>query len=351
MCCISDMEIVGRYINSLECGLKMLSDVDIIRSEFLLTLVIASIVLTSVFVKSRYFHHALLFMISVYLLAISMRSDLYNTDTANYHIYFEAVRSQSIIESLLTKIEPVHYVIINISNSFAEWIVIEYLIYLIVLALLMRNKSITTVALIVGCTLPLMSSSFRFAIGLVFCAYTYSIFIKYKNMSILSGLVGGLFHVSLFAAPLITRFSLSLIIFVLIAVGLLSYSPWFIERTSATGDIGLLSLVGVKTIIVAFVQFIYYRICCDKNLFSDWILEMYSYVVGMVVLFVFANMYLQVANRWMILSMVLFAVRSDQAKSHSKANNILESLFGFIMFAMLTFPQVVLIYMNDGWLE
>jgi hypothetical protein len=78
-------------------------------------------------------------------------------------------------EMMFHKLEPSHFLLAKIAYSFNGWLLLESLLMILLLIQLLKNKSLLIVALVLWVALPLMSSSFRFALGLTLtlCAYDY----------------------------------------------------------------------------------------------------------------------------------------------------------------------------------
>ena len=81
----------------------------------------------------------------------------------------------------LMKLEPLHFLLANMASSFNDWLLFEMLIMFLFLAQLLKKKSMVMVALVLGATMPLISSSFRFALGLTVTSFLYD-YLSRKRM-------------------------------------------------------------------------------------------------------------------------------------------------------------------------
>lgn len=291
------------------------------------------------------------FVVFAWLTFISQRSINYNSDTANYYEYFSNMAGVGIWEMFLMKLEPLHFLLANMASSFNDWLLLESLLMFLLLVKLLKNKSMVMVALILGVNLPLMSSSFRFAIGLSFTLWLYDYLSRKKVGYWLLAPIGALGHISMGVAPFLIRLSkLSLLLPMLFLFSVLMF-PELKDRVIGTGHIGAISgWVGIKTLGVFFMLYLFYLkyTVNFRAIHAGWV---HSYAFLMLILFIFSNLAFGMANRWMIFVLLIFAIRASSlplAHPNSSYKNVIASAF---FFSILSFPQWVMVVSNGGWHE
>lgn len=253
-------------------------------------------------------------VVVIWLFLVSHRAEGYNTDTSNYVEYFSNVAEYGVVEMFLIKLEPLHFLLANVAASFTEWQILESLSIFLLLVQLLKDKSLIVVALVLGASLPLMSSSFRFAVGLILCLCFYDLFLRRNKLFWLLAPIGAMGHISMVVAPFLIRLSKISLIVPIMFLLVVSIFPQLADRFFGTGSIGALSgWVGVKTLSVFFLLyfFLYANICKSRakcRRFS------YEYVILMVALFVAANSYFEMANRWMIFVLLVFALKASHLR-------------------------------------
>lgn len=330
----------------------MLGTNEIIFAEFLLTIAVAFILLMALFVNRKFIYISILITIFIYQVIISSRTVEYNSDTANYFQYFNGIGLYSVIEAMVIKIEPFHYYLMVLSPTFSKWLLLESLIYFLLLVLLLKNKSLVTSGLIMGATLPLMSSSLRFSIGLMICSLIYSALIKTKYASFLSGVIGGGAHISMLAAPLVVKSTKIQILFIITFTIFLNISPWFIARLSSDGEIGTISgFVGLKTLAASVIFYLHAKLNYRNVITKEGSFELFSHIASTFILCIFASFVFQMANRWMILSLLLFAIKFDSDKRFKLKKGYYDPIFGSLLFSLMALPQALVVFINGGWIE
>ncbi len=325
--------------------------IEIIWIESSFCLSIFTLILFSGITSQRSSKFLIFFFSFVWLIFISQRPVAYNTDTTNYYVYFSNMEGIGIFEMFLMKLEPLHLLLANLAFSFNGWLLLESIIIFLLLVQLLKNKSMVIVGLVLGVALPLISSAFRFALGLILALYFYDNFTRKKKGYWLLGPIGALGHISMGAAPLLiglSRLSLVLPITFIFAVSLF---PELRDRVMGTAGIGSLSgWVGVKTLGVFLLLYLYY---IRKNLntpskYTNWFHE---YAILMVVLFFSSNLLFEMVNRWMLFVLLIFAMRASEVtlsyENYSGKNAMAAAFFFFI----LSFPQWWMLIANGGWYE
>src|SRR5262249_49170071 len=123
--------------------------------------------------KKRISKAAVLALVAVQILVVTFRPAEYNSDTWNYSAYIDALSETRGVEFLLlTKLEPLHLLLAAIARDFRVWLILDACVALGLMFLIVRRvERIETLAIVIGTSLPLMSSSIRFAISLMAVAW------------------------------------------------------------------------------------------------------------------------------------------------------------------------------------
>lgn len=295
----------------------------------------------------------ILIFISVFawMIFVSQRPINYNTDTTNYFVYFSNIAGVGILEMFLMKLEPLHILLASIASSFNDWLLLELLIMFLFLAQLLKKKSMVMVAVILGATLPLMSSSFRFALGLTFTLFFYDYFSRKRIGYWMLAPIGGLGHISMIAAPLLIRLSKLSLLLPIAFLFAISIFPELQDRVIGTGGIGALSAwVGLKTLCVFFLLYLFYLKYSKYTLakHTRWFRE---YAILMIFLFFTANLIFEMANRWMIFVLLIFVIRASQLPMTYGNYSYINSIAAGFFFFILSFPQWAMLIANGGWYE
>lgn len=235
---------------------------------------------------------------------LSFRDAEYNSDTLNYINWFDSTRGMTLIESFVIKLEPVHFLLINVSPNFTVWLLLENFLILSIVIYILRRQSIGYVMVMIGFTLPLLSSSFRYVLGLLFVIFIYERFKGRKFVNFISAF-SGFVHTSMFVGTYIIRIPLWLKVLIPIVVyALLYFVINYMDRFEVeTGDSDV-AIVGVRGLLVFVALYLYYwaRFLGSKNS----IVIGRDYLVLMVAFFISANLFFPMANRWINLVCMLF---------------------------------------------
>lgn len=320
-----------------------------IESSFCLSIFI--LILFSLIFGRRRSKILIYIVVFAWLIFISQRSVDYNSDTTNYYAYFSNMAGVGIVDMFLMKLEPLHFLLANMASSFNDWLLLESLLMFLLLVKLLKNKSMVMVALVLGATLPLMSSSFRFALGLTFSLWFYD-YLSRKSVGYwLLAPIGALGHISMGVAPFLIRLSKLSLLLPIVFLFAVSMFPELGDRVIGTGGIGTLSgWVGVKTLGVFFLLYLFY-LKYTVNFPTKHTGWFHEYAILMIILFFAANLIFGMANRWMIFVLLIFAIRASQlplAYRNNSYKNVIPSAF---FFSILSFPQWGMLIANGGWYE
>lgn len=290
-------------------------------------------------------------VVFMWLFFVSHRAEDYNSDTSNYVGYFSNIAEYSVVEMFLIKLEPFHFLLANVASSFTGWQILESLSIFLLLVQLLKDKSLIVVALVLGASLPLMSSSFRFAVGLILCLCFYDLFLRKNKLFWLLAPIGAMGHISMMVAPFLIRLSKISLVVPIMFLFAVSIFPQFADRFFGSGSIGVLSgWVGVKTLSVFFLLYFFLhenisKLNAECNRFSR------EYVIIMIALFIGANSYFEMANRWMIFVLLVFALKASHLRVISRRNSFANAMAASFFFSILSLPQWLMLVWNGGWLE
>jgi hypothetical protein len=243
-------------------------------------------------------------MLVVLCCVLSFRGAEYNSDTFHYFNWFDYARGMTLIESFVIKLEPVHFLLINVSPNFTVWILLENFLILSMVIYLLRRQSIGYVMVMIGFTLPLLSSSFRYVLGLLLVIFIYERFKGWKFINIIS-VFSGLAHTSMFVGTYIIRIPFWMKFLIPIGVYALFYFVInYMDRFEVNASDSDGVIVGVRGALVFVALYLYYgvRFRGAKNSIAFGL----DYLVLIVAFFISANLFFPMANRWINLACLLF---------------------------------------------
>lgn len=112
-------------------------------------------------------------LVLIYVFFISTRNIDYNSDTLMYYCaHFK--NNLTIFESFVKRLEPTHWFIANSVADFNHWLAVSGFIYTLLIVFLLFKANFYFFSLILGISLPIMSSSFRLGLSYaVFGVLTY----------------------------------------------------------------------------------------------------------------------------------------------------------------------------------
>ncbi len=133
----------------------------------------------------------------------------------------------------------------------------------------------------------------------------------------------------------------------------MNFSPWAISKFTSEDGIGFIEggVVGVKILIISFVLYFYYKFYCNQKFEKITMIELDLFILSVICLFCMANLFLQMSNRWMILTIVLFSIRLELIWNANKIRKSYDSFIASILFSIIALPQVTVIFINNGWIE
>jgi hypothetical protein len=314
----------------------------ILTIEFLVPCLLVLVFASGHVLKKRIVKTLIFSLATSELILVSFRPDDYNSDTLNYVNYIDALTNASGMEFLLlTKFEPMHLLLAAIARDFRLWVALEDAVAIGLLVILIRQtKRIETLAVVLGCSLPLWSSSLRFSVGLLAVAATLAVYRRRRGRLLLTTIVGSITHASLAVAGVFQRRKWTITFCVLLAfVAVAFVYSSILERAGVSEDTefrpagfrSFASLIGLMLYLRAYVPA--YR----RRYFS-------SDTLSTLGIFVLSTLFFPVINRWLILLMIIVAVDADALLDAAKVPRRVGAVAALLLFGALVVPFFLLTY-------
>lgn len=287
--------------------------------------------------------------VSVLIVVGSLRPDYYNSDTRNYASY---VASLSIEKGanlyFLTKLEPFHIFLIDITRDLTVWLIVEGCISLVLVWFLyFRIKRPEPLLLVYAFFATLYTSSMRFAIALIVLAAL----LTWKKrsplylaaMSLIAGCVHG---VMLVVGPFASRLKWVPLAFpgAFFAFVLLSQET----RSRVASDLSDVKTIGLKS----FATFLAVSAYCwykspdyrrDRGLWD---------IVGFTAIFIITALFFPFLNRIIIVGSIMVIMELERYYDRLRSDGYLDRVFGFVLFSLITLPYLILtpdLYRYNNW--
>jgi len=305
--------------------------------EFAVPLLLCCTFAYSPFLPPRLVRGALLLLVSLQLAALTLRPEDYNSDTNNYLGYVTLLQEAGLFEAaLLTKFEPVHLITALVASNFRGWLLLESAIWLtLAIGVLRRAKRLETIAVVIGCALPLYSSSLRYSVGILAVAYLALRWKERRFSAVSISALGATAHASLAVAGAFINARLWL---VLLAIGLLAvYSaldPDILERAGAGAD-NPSKATGLRS----FVPLVFYVLYLGNTVWrrASLVAPLRQLTIA-VALFAITNLMFPILNRWIIIALVMLSTQYDAKLSlHTRSRGI-QAAVAVAVYAMLVVP-------------
>ena len=316
--------------------MELLSTSFIFGSEISLTLLIFATFASRAFLPTSAIKSILIIEVLVYSIIVAARPFDYNSDTKNYFGYRQLFIDLEYSELILaTKFEPLHLALINLSPNFQWWLILESAIYFSLFIVVCQTvKRLETIAIILGCSLPLLSSSVRFAVAVMCVAAALQRLRGVRWKLGMLTIIGGASHVIMLATGLFERRKLIIIIFVAIVLFfIVPNSESLVERSGLaddnTGFHGLRT-AGTLLLFSAYLTHLFPKYKKDY-LWID--------IVSTLILLVVASAYLPTVNRLMIVLLIVMTESLETLSPRSQKLSKHQCLFSTLFFASLSFPS------------
>lgn len=238
---------------------------------------------------------------AVFLIICSFRSEEYNSDTQNYFVWFDFVKQSSFMESFVAKMEPLHIIYINFSNDVLGWFLLENISILVISALISRRISAGLYSILISFELTLITSSFRYVLGVLFLVLIDVYFSRLKYLKLFS-IFSGFVHSSAYVGLFFKKINYFIILVTPMAIySLYIFLITYMDRIDVDAEMGL---SGFKVLIVFFIIFV---LSHSTIIRARWIqMDLNRYFVLMIFLFIVANTFFSMANRWMYICLFIF---------------------------------------------
>lgn len=317
----------------------------VLNIEIAVPLIILMMILAGYFYPGFKIRPAITAMVMIQAIAIAFRPIWYNSDTENYssYVYFLSLPLDSSI-FFITKIEPLHVILISLTREFRLWALCECALTLWLIYFLHRRViRLETYLIIIGTSGILLSSSLRFAIGiLIFSAVYYSRRSPYAKAALMSVAAASSHVVHIIAGPLSLRKAwISLGALAVLVVAVLFFGDF---RSRAGGDlIDELQGQGLKSFACLAVYLVYgyirTRTHTKTPIATDMLMAIIVYGLTLTIL--------PYLNRWLIVTLVVVALDYDWKFELAGVSRRWGIVVGFVMYAMLTLPFVYSLYNMD----
>lgn len=287
--------------------------------------------------------------VSILVIAGSLRPDSYNTDTRNYASYVASLsieRGANIY--FLTKLEPLHIFLIDLTRDFKTWLIVESCIALALIWILyFRVKRTESLLLVYAFFATLYTSSMRFAIALIVLAAL----LTWKKRSPLRlaamSLIAGCIHaVMLVAGPFASRLKWMPLAFPGAFFAFVLLSPE--TRNRVASDLSDVKTVGLKSFATFLAVAAY---CWYKN--PDYRKDRGIWdAVGFTAIFLITALFFPFLNRIIIIGVLFVMMELDRYYNSLRKDNVIDRIFTLTVFAMITVPYILLtpdLYQSGRW--
>jgi hypothetical protein len=306
----------------------------VVAVEFAVPALIAAVLAIGHTLKKRIIKSMIFALAVTHIVLVSFRPDGYNSDTWNYSGYLEALTDAQGMEFLLlTKFEPLHLALAAVAQDFRLWLVLEGLVAIGLLAAIIRRaQRLETIAIVVGLSLPLMSSSVRFAISLMAAAYVLLVFRQSRAKFVALTAAGGFTHISLFITGVLEKRKWWLTWGLLTAFFFVAYVISSILERAGVGDEA--KPTGMRTFACLLCLLMYLR----------WVLPEYrrvgftSDILSGFAIFLMSFLFFPVVNRWIILLLLIVAVEADAPLDRAHIPRRLGRLVALLIYGALVVP-------------
>ena len=313
-----------------------LSSASVLAFEFGVPCMLMLVLALSDAFGTRLTKRLILVVAAVQLIAVVFRPADYNTDTSAYDSYIDLLAGSSGNELLLlTKFEPLHLLLAVLTQDFRWWLIAENVVGLVLLwTLCRRTARLETLAVVLGCALPLFSSSVRFGNGLLAVACVLAIHQTERGRMIVTTFVGGLTHVSLLMVGILQRrqwLPTALILLGFVAFALVDED---VRGRAGGGDEDEFKGAGLRSFLGCVMLMLYLRARLPDyrhKLFTSDLLS----ALGV---FLLSMLFFPVVNRWLILLMIVMAVDADAPLAKANLPRGKGGIAALALYAALMLP-------------
>jgi hypothetical protein len=305
----------------------------ILATEYAIPLAICIVLAAGYIVKKRLVRVTVFVLSAAQIILVSLRPAEYNSDTRAYSGYLHVLADAKGTELLfLTKFEPLHLLLAVVAENLRVWLLLEALIGMwLVWELIRRTERPETLAVVLGTTLPLMSSSVRFAISLLAISWVLLVFHGNRSKFIALSAIGGMTHVSMAVSGLIERRRWVLTWLLLGAFFAVAYAVSSILLRAGVSENA--RPTGTRTFVCLLSLLIYLR-----AVLPSYRPRFRSDVLSALGIFALSALFFPLVNRWLVLLLIVVAVQSDEGLDRARVPRRIGSLFAFFLYCMLLVP-------------
>jgi hypothetical protein len=279
---------------------------------------------------------ALLILTVLQMLLITFRDENYNSDTSNYNNYVNTFADYGLFDSfILTKLEPLHLLLMSFSVDLHDWLLFEFIASSIFLIFIYKRVNFTfTICIILALTMPLYSSSIRFANGLllisVFMVYFGNGLIRFTLLTTsglmahpvagLSGVISSAKFPIIFISALISYF------FILL-------NPQYYQRLVFDSDMEI-GFPGLRFYIAIIFILYFMRFIVKIKEFPYFYYILLSSTILMFSLYSFSTL-----NRVMALIIITLCVEFDKILLSYPLKWKFDNILSVLMYLYLILPH------------
>jgi hypothetical protein len=286
--------------------------------------------------KKRIVKATALTLALIQMVVVAMRPADYNSDTWNYSAYIDSLSQTSGMEFLLlTKLEPLHLLLAATARDFHLWLLLDTLVASILLFIIVRKaERIETIAVVFGTSLPLMSSSVRFAVSLMSVACVLLVFRRACARFVAASIAGGLTHVSNLIAGVVQKRRWILTWGLLAAFFGLAFAVASVLQRAGVSEEGSAKPAGMRSLACLLGFIFYLRAFLPQYRRTQFRSDLLS-ALGIFALSFFL---FPVLNRWLILLLVIVAVDADAALDSARVPRAIGRFAALGVYAALVVP-------------
>jgi hypothetical protein len=302
--------------------------------EVLSPVLVVFLFFTSSLFERSYVKYSIFFIILLQVISVSIRAIDYNSDTWRYSNYiYGLAQAEGLQIFLVSKFEPYHLFLAWLSQDFQLWLILEgTIVFFCLVYLIKKIERLEVLAILLGTTIPLFSSSMRYASSLLIISCFLFYLKKTRYKFFLLSVVGGATHISTIVAGVFEKRKPLLIFLLLIVfVYISNMSAETLQRVGASKEYPGQGF-GLRAILPLLLFLSYLSVIRAGNLkvvLTDFLIITFVFVVIL--------MSYTILTRWLILFLIIIAI-SSQDLIKMKAGRLSESMAASLLYLFLTGP-------------
>ncbi|GEM_PF-2321379 len=261
----------------------------------------------------------------------------YNSDTRNYasYVYVYSLEQNFNIFGL-TKLEPLHVFLMQISSEFRIWLILESIVSLITLFVFYR-KSASTFPFILTCAffLTLNTSSMRFALAvLIFATMLAWARRDVLRLFLITVITSASHAIMLISGAFASRKAFVPIAFSVIFVALGAYNTAIGERAGT--DLQEIKSTGLKSILILLLIFSFLKYRSKEYSSSQFVQDIF----GFLIIFLITAYQFPYLNRVIIIEAIVMASTYQYLLLDDR--NLLNRLFYSMISVAIVLPHFII---------